>query len=215
MALNRLFKMSILCGLAWVTIRCGLASFDFTSDSWTTKRKGGSELIYYKFTLDYWQVFHQGFIIFFQCSTWACDFWLHVLFLPQETKRGTWSYIPLHVVASGHYSSTVDDDGGKEWLTAYFGVLLNCHGFRLVGSLRFLLRLFLSSLCHSQLFQYNTYYIQLDLFSCVCCSPESVVSTRRHPTHPVSALILHPREIQALWSQNYDTGSYVVSGRKQ
>ena len=26
--------------------------------------------------------------------------------------------------------------------------------------------------------------------------------------HPVSALILHPREIQALWSQNYDTGSY-------
>ena len=26
----------------------------------------------------------------------------------------------------------------------------------------------------------------------------------------VSALILHPREIQALWSQNYDTGSYVV-----
>jgi len=26
----------------------------------------------------------------------------------------------------------------------------------------------------------------------------------------VSALILHPIEIQALWSQNYDTGSRVV-----
>ena len=35
-------------------------------------------------------------------------------------------------------------------------------------------------------------------------------STRRHPAHAVSALILRPGEIQALWSQNYDTGSYVV-----
>ena len=33
------------------------------------------------------------------------------------------------------------------------------------------------------------------------------VRTCRHPAHPVSALLLHPREIQALWSQNYDTGS--------
>ena len=31
----------------------------------------------------------------------------------------------------------------------------------------------------------------------------------------MSALILHPREIQALWSQNYETGSYVVPGRQQ
>ena len=29
--------------------------------------------------------------------------------------------------------------------------------------------------------------------------------TRRHPAHPVSALILHLREIQALWSHKYDT----------
>ena len=36
------------------------------------------------------------------------------------------------------------------------------------------------------------------------------LSTRRHPAHPAPALILHRREIQALWSQNYDTGSYVV-----
>ena len=41
------------------------------------------------------------------------------------------------------------------------------------------------------------------------------VRTCRHPAHPVSALLLHPREIQALWSQNYDTGSYVVPGRQQ
>ena len=40
---------------------------------------------------------------------------------------------------------------------------------------------------------------------------ETVLSTRRRSAHPlVSALILHPREIQALWSQNYDTGSCVV-----
>ena len=33
-------------------------------------------------------------------------------------------------------------------------------------------------------------------------------STRRLPAHPVSTLTNHPREIQALWSHNYDTGSY-------
>ena len=33
------------------------------------------------------------------------------------------------------------------------------------------------------------------------CSPISFY--RRHPAHPVSALNLNPREIQALWSQNY------------
>ena len=31
----------------------------------------------------------------------------------------------------------------------------------------------------------------------------------------VSALILHPREIQALWSQSFDTGSYVVPVKPQ
>ena len=36
-------------------------------------------------------------------------------------------------------------------------------------------------------------------------SYETVVSTRRHPAHPVSVPILPPREIQALWSQNHDT----------
>ena len=49
----------------------------------------------------------------------------------------------------------------------------------------------------------------------VCSSHETVLSTRRHPAHPVSFLILHPGEIQALWSQNYDAGSYVVRGRQQ
>ena len=41
------------------------------------------------------------------------------------------------------------------------------------------------------------------------------MSSRRHPTHPVSALILYPTEIEALWSQNYDTGSDVVLGRQR
>ena len=49
----------------------------------------------------------------------------------------------------------------------------------------------------------------------VCTSHKTVLSTRRHPAHPVSALILHPREIQALWSQNYDADSYAVPGRQQ
>ena len=35
------------------------------------------------------------------------------------------------------------------------------------------------------------------------------VRTCRHPAHPVSALIIHPREIQALWSQNYHTDNDV------
>ena len=45
----------------------------------------------------------------------------------------------------------------------------------------------------------------------VCSSHSTVLSTRRHPAHAVSALI-HPREIQALWSQTYDAGSYVQPG---
>ena len=39
----------------------------------------------------------------------------------------------------------------------------------------------------------------------VCSSHQTVLSTRRHQPHPVSVPILHPREIQALWSQNHDT----------
>ena len=42
----------------------------------------------------------------------------------------------------------------------------------------------------------------------VCVSShKTVLLTRRHPAHPVSALILHPKETQVLWSQSYDTGS--------
>ena len=33
----------------------------------------------------------------------------------------------------------------------------------------------------------------------VCSSHQTVLSTRRHPAHPVSVPILPPREIQALW----------------
>ena len=44
----------------------------------------------------------------------------------------------------------------------------------------------------------------------VCSSHQTVLSTRRHPAQPVFVLILHLRETQALWSQNYDTSSYVV-----
>ena len=33
-------------------------------------------------------------------------------------------------------------------------------------------------------------------------------SIRRLPAHPASALTIHPRKIQALWSNNHDTGSY-------
>ena len=39
---------------------------------------------------------------------------------------------------------------------------------------------------------------------------KTVLSTRRHAAHPLSSLILHPREIQAQWSQNYNTGSDVL-----
>ena len=49
-------------------------------------------------------------------------------------------------------------------------------------------------------------------FICMMCrlfTLNTVVSTRRHPPHPLSALILHPRRIVlillSLWSQNYAT----------
>lgn len=43
-----------------------------------------------------------------------------------------------------------------------------------------------------------------------CCSHENVLSTRRHPAHPVSVLILFPREIRSTTGscghkRNYDT----------
>ena len=34
-----------------------------------------------------------------------------------------------------------------------------------------------------------------------------VLSTRRHPAHTLSVPILHPREIQALWSHNCNTAA--------
>ena len=46
---------------------------------------------------------------------------------------------------------------------------------------------------------------------CTRSSHEAVISTRPHPAHPVSVLscpccrvraVIHPREIQALWSRN-------------
>ena len=43
----------------------------------------------------------------------------------------------------------------------------------------------------------------------------SVLSTRRQPAHPMPVLIFHPRDIQALWYQHYDTGSNVVPARQQ
>ena len=39
----------------------------------------------------------------------------------------------------------------------------------------------------------------------VCSSHQTVLSTRRHATHQVHVPILPPKEIQALWSQSYDT----------
>ena len=39
----------------------------------------------------------------------------------------------------------------------------------------------------------------------VCPSYWAVLSTRRHPAHPLSLPILHPAEIQALRSPNHDT----------
>ena len=49
--------------------------------------------------------------------------------------------------------------------------------------------------------RYSYVYIILVYYVC------AVLSTRRHPAHPVPVLIHHlsNREIQALWSQNYDT----------
>ena len=44
----------------------------------------------------------------------------------------------------------------------------------------------------------------VDREMCACTSYKTVLSTRLHPADPVSAPILRPREMQALWSQNHD-----------
>ena len=42
---------------------------------------------------------------------------------------------------------------------------------------------------------------------------KTVLSTRRHAAHPLSSLILHPREIQVpLWSQNHDASETLHIG---
>ena len=55
---------------------------------------------------------------------------------------------------------------------------------------------------------HHTHYA--DMIPGVSISYRTALSTsaRRLPAHPVSALILYAKEIQALWSQNHDTGSY-------
>ena len=66
-------------------------------------------------------------------------------------------------------------------------------------------------MCQNRRTKPSTYILALansktsNSVSCVCSSHETVLSTRRHPVHPVSVPILPPREIQALWSQNHDT----------
>ena len=40
----------------------------------------------------------------------------------------------------------------------------------------------------------------------------TLLSTRRHPSHPVTALTLCSIEVQALWSEMYDVVSHVVPG---
>ena len=58
--------------------------------------------------------------------------------------------------------------------------------------------------------------LQVHCFQCVLCSSlKTVLYTRRHPAPPLSALIRHHRKIKALWSQNYNTGVYVVPGRER
>ena len=58
-----------------------------------------------------------------------------------------------------------------------------------------------------------TVYFGVDVFcTYVCSSHITVLSTRRHPAHPVYALTLRPIEVQALWSQKYAAVSYVIPG---
>ena len=56
---------------------------------------------------------------------------------------------------------------------------------------------------------------QADVIPGVCTLRSSELFTRRHPIHPDSALIFHPREMQAPWSQIFDTDSYVVPFRQR
>ena len=50
---------------------------------------------------------------------------------------------------------------------------------------------------------------QADRIPGVSISYQTALSTiLQFPAHPASALALHPNEMQALWWQNHDTGSY-------
>ena len=58
--------------------------------------------------------------------------------------------------------------------------------------------------CHGKycsLMECSRYPVSLGVFS----SHQAVLSARQHAAHPVSVVILHPREMRALWSQHYDT----------
>ena len=56
--------------------------------------------------------------------------------------------------------------------------------------------------------QHHTHHA--DMIPGVSISYQTALSTSilRLPAHPASALTIHPREIQALWSHNHDTGRY-------
>ena len=75
-------------------------------------------------------------------------------------------------------------------------------------------------MCQNRRTKPSTYILALansktsNSVSCVCSSHETVLSTRRHPVHPVSVPILPPREIQALWSQNHDRDTTLYYSKK-
>ena len=61
----------------------------------------------------------------------------------------------------------------------------------------------------------NKWYIYMNTLPPPSCVLRVIIlSTRRHRAPPMSALILHLREIRALCSLKYDTGSYLVPGRQ-
>ena len=86
-----------------------------------------------------------------------------------------------------------------------------CRAFRIIAvgynpAFYLLLRSILYRLCATKTsfrcYRVNSTFSWLPY---VCFSHLPVLSTRRHPAHPVSVLILRPMQTQALWSQNYDT----------
>ena len=52
--------------------------------------------------------------------------------------------------------------------------------------------------------------------TCICLysSHQTVLSTRRRPAHPVSALILHARDASSVVAKTTETDSNVVPGRQ-